>query len=201
MPITYLTTSEAAALLGVDQKTIQELCRSGSLPGAIKERGHRSWRIPSEAIASWLSARSGIFPSGQSLPETGGDRFEVGNISGSNVAIGRKAQVKVTQGLSGDELGSLFERVYQRIQSRLEDPNVDKDEINNTVQNIEKEVSKGEEANPNRLERWLKILAYMAPDILDVIVAALLNPGAAVGEVIRKVVAKARQEAGNPGSG
>jgi excisionase family DNA binding protein len=185
-------------MLGVDQKTVQELCRSGRLPGAIKEGGHGSWRIPREAVASWLAAPPGVFTSAQGLSEISGDRFKVGDISGSNVAIGRKAQVTVTKGLSSDELGSLFEQIYRSIHSRPEDPNVDKEEINNTVQNIEKEVSKGETANPNKLERWLKTLALMAPDILDVIAAALLSPGAAVAEVIRKVVAKARQEAGNP---
>ena len=196
---TYLDTADAAALLGVSQDGVRDLCRNGRLHGAIKDPSGGSWLIPSSAIAGWLAEQSGMLPAAGDQPEpekAAGDRFRVGDISGSNVAIGRSSQVTVSHGLSGDQLSQLFGMIYQRIDTRPEDPNVDKTEISQTVQNIEVEAVKGEQANPNKVERWLKNLAHMAPDILDVTMAALLSPTAAVAEVIRKVAAKAQQETG-----
>jgi hypothetical protein len=127
--------------------------------------------------------------------KVGGDKITVGDISGSTgIAIGRGAQASVTQGLGGDEIAKLFDAVYQQIEARPEDPDVDKKELTETVQKIQGEVAKGEEANPNRVERWLKTLAIMADDIFEVTVACLSNPVAGVATVIRKVTEKAKEE-------
>jgi hypothetical protein len=129
--------------------------------------------------------------------KVGGDKIQVGNISGSSgVAIGRGARATVTQGLSGDEIAKLFDSVYQRIEARPEDPTVDKEELTETVQRIEAEVAKGEAANPTKVERWLRTLASMADDIFEVTAASLVSPAAGIAAVIRKVAAKAREEAG-----
>ncbi|MFL7790769.1 MAG: zinc-ribbon domain-containing protein [Anaerolineae bacterium] len=124
-----------------------------------------------------------------------GDKIEVGNVSGKGIAIGRDAQAAVTDGVSVEELAKLFAAVYQQIGDRPEDPDVDKGEIAESVQKIEREASMGEEANPNKVERWLKTLATAAPDILEVTTACLLNPAAGVAAVIKKVAEKARTEA------
>ena len=128
--------------------------------------------------------------------KVGWEKITVGDISGSTgVAIGRGAQATVTQGLGGDELAKLFATVYRRIEARPEDPDVDKAELTNTIQQIQTEVAKGEAANPNKVERWLKTLAGMADDIFEVTVACLASPAAGVATVIRKVVEKAKAEA------
>jgi hypothetical protein len=130
--------------------------------------------------------------------KVGGDKITVGNISGgTGIAIGRGAQATVTQGLGGEEIAKLFAAVYQRIEARPENPDVDKAEMTNTVQQIQAEVAKGEAANPNKVERWLKNLAGMADDIFEVTAACLTNPAAGIAAVIRKVVDKARAEAGS----
>jgi hypothetical protein len=114
--------------------------------------------------------------------EVGGDKIAVGDISGSTgVAIGRGAQATVTRtGLSGDEIARLFAAVYRRIEARPEDPDVDKEELTETVRKIQREAAKGEAANPNRVARWLKTLALMASDIFDVTVACLTSPVAGI---------------------
>lgn len=95
-----------------------------------------------------------------------GDQITVGDISGgTSVAIGRGAQATVTQGLGGDEIDRLFEAIHQRIEARPEDPDMDKEVLTETVQKIQQEAAKGEEANPNKVERWLKTLSLMASDI------------------------------------
>ena len=193
---TYLDTKEAATMLGIDQDAVRNLCKSGRMRGAIKEPKRGSWLIPSSAIAAWLAEQSGEYP-GTNRREEPGDSYRTGNITGSNVAIGPGAKVSVKHGLTGDELGRLFELIYKRIETRPEETGAKKEQVVKTVQKIETEVSKGKQADPNKVEQWLKTLAKMAPDILDVTLAALASPAAAIAEVIRKVVAKARQETGS----
>jgi excisionase family DNA binding protein len=187
---TYLTTAEAAARLGLSQEKIREYCQEGRLAGAFKQPGKGAWLIPENALPALGN---------EEQPESGpsaGDRFEVRDINQSTLAIGRGAQVTINRGMEAEELAQAFASVYQRIEARPPDPDVEKKEIAQTVEKIETEVVKGEGANPNKVERWLKTLAMMAPDILDVTVATLTSPAAGIAAVVRKVAERAKQEGG-----
>jgi hypothetical protein len=128
--------------------------------------------------------------------KVGGDKVTVGDVSGSTgIAIGRAGQATVTQGLGGDEIARMFVAIYQQIEARPEDPDVDKKDLAGTVQKIQDEVGKGAGANLNKVERWLETLAGMANDIFEVTVACLANPVAGVAAVIRKVAEKAKERA------
>lgn len=49
-----LTTREAAALLGLDSRTIERYCRAGRLPGAFKTSGETGdWRVPAAALEAF----------------------------------------------------------------------------------------------------------------------------------------------------
>jgi hypothetical protein len=128
--------------------------------------------------------------------QIGGDKISIGNVEGENVAIaaGREAEASVKTGLSSEALEKLFKVVYQQIEDRPADPDVDKEEITQTVQQVEVETAKGEEANPKKVDRWLKNLAAMAPDILKVTAATLANPAAGVATAIRLIAEKAKAE-------
>ena len=97
--------------------------------------------------------------------------------------------------MSGEELAKLFAPVYQEIEDRSEDADVDKKELVDIVQKVEKEAAKGEEANSIKVQRWLRFLGDMAPDILDVTVSCLTHPLVGVGTVIRKIAERTRAEA------
>ena len=127
--------------------------------------------------------------------QVGGDKISVGNISGSQgVAIGRDAQATVQSGIGSKELSELFSAIYQKIESRPPDPLVEKEEIIDRVKRIENEVANGEKAEPGKVERWLRNLAAMAPDIFDVTVAAITGPAAGIYMAIRKIAQKVREE-------
>jgi hypothetical protein len=130
--------------------------------------------------------------------EVHGDKV-LGDSGGKGIAIGRGAQATVTEGLGGDEIARLFAAVYQRIETRPGDPDADKEELTETVQKIQQEVAQGEQANPSKVERWLKNLALMASDIFDVTVACLTSPVTGIATVIRKVAEKTKEEAGETG--
>ena len=136
---------------------------------------------------------------------TDGDKVEGGIIEGdkisvdagcTGVAIGSGASATVSQGISGAELADLFAQIRQEIEERPEDPDVEKEEVLETVDKVEQEVAKGDQANANKLSRWLGNLAEMAPDIFEVTVATLTNPALGLATVVRKVAQKAQEEAG-----
>src|SRR4051794_24651176 len=110
-----------------------------------------------------------------------GDQITVGDMTNvTGAAVGRGAQAHVTQGVSVEELAKLFSPIYQQIQTRPADRDVDKVEVKDTVQKIEAEATKGEQASPSRVERLFTTLGLMAPDILEVTAAALSGPQAVV---------------------
>ncbi|MCB0164218.1 MAG: zinc ribbon domain-containing protein [Anaerolineae bacterium] len=146
-----------------------------------------------------MAIQSGDIVSGDKVggDKVGGDQITVGHISGSSgVAIGRGASATVNQGLDAAAIAQLFAPVYQKIATLPDDPDGDKVELTETVQKIEQEVAKGEAANPNRVERWLRNIALMSEDIFDVATATLLSPVAGIATIIKKVAAKAREDKG-----
>lgn len=133
---------------------------------------------------------------------TKGGAYVGGSVSIGGDFVGRDQVVygDKVHGVGGDELAKLLVGVYQKIDERPEDPDVDKEELVETVQKIEREAAKGEEANPSKVERWLRFLGGMAPDILKVTAAALASPLAGVGTAIGLIAEKAKAEA-EAGSG
>ena len=120
-----------------------------------------------------------------------------GNVSAGGISIqGRNANVTITQntGVQPAELLQLFEKLYKQIEARPLDPNVDKDEIVETVQKIQEEVSKSENPNESKLARWMDSLNKMAPDIVDVALASLGGPVSGVTAVLKKIADRTRQQ-------
>ena len=118
-----------------------------------------------------------------------------GNVAGTGIAIGHGASASVSQGLGGEELAKLFDAVYRRIEQRPDDPEVDKEELAQTVGQVQQEVAKGEDANEHKLRRWLKTLAELAPDVFEVTLAAIANPVAGAALAVRRVAERLRSEA------
>ena len=130
--------------------------------------------------------------------DTGGGAYVGGKVEvtgGDFVGRDQVVYGDKVHGVGGEDLARLFADIYKQIEARPPDPDVDKEELVETVEKVEEEAAQGEEANPRKVERWLRFLGEMAPDILDVTVACLTHPLAGVGAVIRKVAEKARAEA------
>lgn len=111
----------------------------------------------------------------------------------TQVAAGENIQQTIHQGASGSELTKAFQEIYKKVDALPEDPNVEKSEIKTQVKQIETEAAKGADANAVKVERWLKGLKEIAPDILNVTAAALLNPAAGVAQGIALVARKVRE--------
>ena len=133
--------------------------------------------------------------------QTRGDTISVGNISGSSgIAIGRGARASVTHGAGGDAdaLARAFATIYAAIEARpaRAADAFDKNDITQVVQQTQEEAGKGDQADAGRVERLLRKVSAMAPDIGEVVAATLASPLAGVATVVRLVAEKAREGAG-----
>ncbi|MBK8780339.1 MAG: toll/interleukin-1 receptor domain-containing protein [Anaerolineales bacterium] len=127
----------------------------------------------------------------------GGDQNIIqGNFSGGIITQGRNATVTAYQsnGMDAKELAALFDKLYQHVDARPTDPNVDKSELIEVIQKIEEESGKGKDANEKKLGRWVENLAQMAPDILDVVLASLGGPVSGITAVVKKIADRAQQQ-------
>jgi Ternary complex associated domain 2 len=131
---------------------------------------------------------------GNPVPQAGG--ITTGDVKGTGIAIGHGASASVQQGLRGGDVPRLFAAVYERIDERPDDPAVDKDEVAQTVRAVEQETAKGSDADPGKVEGWLRRLADLAPDVLEVTLATLANPVAGVTMAVRKTAERVRAELG-----
>jgi hypothetical protein len=109
------------------------------------------------------------------------------NASGSS-RVNLKQQV-IQQ--TSPEMEDLFKHLNRKIRRR-KGSQVDKTRLENQVRKIEAEAAKGSAADPGKLERWIKTLANMAPDIVEVMAASLAGPVAGFTLVFKKIVERAR---------
>ena len=114
----------------------------------------------------------------------------VGFISASGSARVNLKQQVIQQ--TTPEMTELFKRVRRKVKSRRANPSVDKAKLENQVKKIETEAAKGSAADPGKLERWIRTLAKMAPDIVEVMAASLAGPVGGFTMVFKKIVERAR---------
>ncbi len=118
-----------------------------------------------------------------------GDLVEGDKIAGDKITvIGDQAQVDVSHGLDAAALAELFKEVNRRIDRLPAQAEIDQDELKDTAQRVEQEVAKGDQANSDRLKRWLEVLEKYAPEVVEIVVNTLLNPGAGAASAVKSVL-------------
>lgn len=122
-----------------------------------------------------------------------GDNVSV-HTSGNHQSVIVGNNSSITNGLTGPDIAKLFEDVLRRVdQQNISETH--KQEIRETVELIQDEVSKGEKANEKALTVFFRSLQKMAPDILDVALAAATNPMLAASVIAKKVAEKIKADA------
>ena len=121
------------------------------------------------------------------------------NVSGAvNVAGGDVTTYQTAKGLSAAEIEALFQNIYFSIEARPQTPKVDKQDLKAELQEIQVAITQATTAQqkPNEafLVRRFHNIARIAPDMLDVAVAALANPLAGMGVAVQKIAEKAKKE-------
>ncbi len=133
---------------------------------------------------------------------TGGMQAQGGTFVGRDQHVAGGFTQLSQQGLQGADLArltDLFQAVYQQVQAHsAADPDADSDLLQGTVRNIEDEAGKGVAADEGKVRKWLHTLAGLAPDVLEVVVNALTNPGAAVASGVKLAAHAFGRHADNP---
>jgi hypothetical protein len=126
--------------------------------------------------------------------DTGGGAYVGGSVdTGGGDFVGRDQHI--TYGMSADQAARLFADIYSRIETHPRLDEIDKADLKTDVQEIQKEVVKGDSADESFLARRLRNIQRTAPDILEVVLSTLTNPAAGFAAVIRKVAERMKTAA------
>lgn len=115
----------------------------------------------------------------------------------TNLHIDQRARDPTASGYPDDEaeLARIFAAIYQQIEARPPEPDVDKDALVEAVRQIEQEAARGGDADPSEIKRWLQSLAVMAPDIVAATVSGLAGSASGIRAVIRQIAQESKAEA------
>lgn len=136
-------------------------------------------------------------------PNPQNDRINVSGIHNSSVNIAggdinNSTQINTGSGdlVIGNQVSNI-DRAFYGIYKALErvPDGVEKEEAQETIKKLETEAKKGDDADENRVGRWLNFLAETAPDVWQVAVATFMNPIAGVSLVFKKVAERAKNVA------
>jgi hypothetical protein len=141
------------------------------------------------AVAAGRDARDIAYDRGRVV------RTEVGgNVSGSSITTAGGDVVGAAPAASSTgELYVHFEPILMQVRARPSDPDVETIEILQTVESIRDEAALGQAANPSKIERWVRNLTDMAPDVKDAVVETLQKPVGSVSQQVRQAAVQAGQ--------
>lgn len=137
---------------------------------------------------------------GGSVSVNGGDFVgrDKNTITGDgNVLADHSSSSVIKQGVDPAAVARAFRELYSAVEQKPDLPPQDKADLKAELQELETEVVKGDAADEGFIARRLRHIKRMAPDILEVVVATLINPVSGISTVAKKVAQRMRQEMDN----
>lgn len=137
---------------------------------------------------------------GGSVTVSGGDfvgRDKL-DVRGDGNVIGDYGRTTVINQPSADAeaIARAFADFYQAVARRPDLPPREKEDVQAELEEVEEELKKGEGANEGFIQRRLRNVQRMAPDIYDVVITTFSNPIAGLGMVAKKIAEKMKRDAG-----
>jgi hypothetical protein len=125
----------------------------------------------------------------QDKENSGGDHIQVGNVSGSGIAIGRNASASVTSGLASADIANLFAGLEKVIQQSAPER---RQEAEQTVEALKGEVAKGDKSDDSRVAKLIDKLVDLVPGAVSAVVSTFATPilGGIAGPVTKFVLDK-----------
>jgi len=137
----------------------------------------------------WLEASMAKSKNSESQVIQGGINIKGSATINSRIIAGRDNVVKNTTNINLS-----FTPVYNALKKDTTIAPKAKKVVEQTVKEIEKEVSKGENAKISFIQQRLENIKKMAPDIADVMIATLTNPAAGISLALKKVLGKMKAQ-------
>ena len=119
------------------------------------------------------------------------------SVGAGGINVGGDAEINQQTALQKE----LFESLLKQIDQRPNTPPEDADDLKSNVQEFKAEADKGEQADESFLERRLRNIKRIAPDICEVLLATVLNPAAGFAMIVKKVAERAAASPGDMGPG
>jgi hypothetical protein len=168
-----------------------------TIPLGISKIRRMSYTLSGSGHSGNWRRRKPVAEKIKSKAQSGGVNISGGNVDVKGDIVGRDKITAIRHGLNAEELTELagqFALINRRIDARPKEDEADKAKLKEAIAQIEREVKKGEAADPGTVERWLRFLAGMADDIFQVTAAALANPVAGAAKAVQLIAQKAKRE-------
>lgn len=116
-----------------------------------------------------------------------------GNVSGSNIVVGNNNTIDSNNNQT-NQLAVLFESVRQAVEKSESIPAAEKADVKAELQDIQKAF---EEPQPDEtfIERRLRSIKRMAPEIVEIAIETLKNPIGGIAEIVKRIAARMAQDA------
>jgi predicted transport protein len=114
-----------------------------------------------------------------------------GDVTHSNIVMGDSNII--TQ--NAQNLSSAFALIYRAVDEGAHLSPTVKQDIKAEIKDVEAVIQKNDHPDENSILRHLRNVQRMAPDILEVALAALTNPVSGLGTAGRKIIQKMADEA------
>jgi len=137
------------------------------IEGGVNIKGSKNVKIGGDSVT------------GNKIETTGGSKY----VGGDDNSV---------TGWSAKDVENFFVSISQLIDVKRDIDPQDKPDLKADLKDVQTEVAKGEDADESFLERRLRSIKRMAPDILETIATTLADPKAGLAMVIRKVMIKAK---------
>jgi hypothetical protein len=125
----------------------------------------------------------------------GGEKVNLSKIgSSSSIVIGRGTQSYIQQGKNLEFFEYSYESVYEAIKARPEEPNLQKDSLEFLARQLHNELVQDGLPDHTRINRLLKQLSSLAPDIFERATTVLLDDNAGLSPEIHHLVERIRED-------
>jgi len=120
---------------------------------------------------------------------TGGGAYVGGSVTTGGDFVGRD-KITTTGGVPGDAVAQLFAQALALAQQQQ--PEDVREEVEAAVEIAQEETEAGEDADKRLLSKALDVLLERGPDILELVLNAILNPAAAAGKGAKMLANQAK---------
>ncbi len=145
------------------------------------------------ATSTTINTGGGAYIGG-TVTTSGGDfvgRDQTKIVGDGNVIGDHSSATVIKQtGLQAGEVTALFDRALAL--ARQKPPEL-RDDLESAVETAKEEAEAGEDADKRLLSKMLDLLLDKGPDVLEIVVDAILSPGAAAGKGARLLARQARE--------
>ncbi len=145
------------------------------------------------ATSTTINTGGGAYIGG-TVTTSGGDfvgRDQTKIVGDGNVIGDHSSSTVIKQtGLQAGEVTALFDRALAL--ARQKPPEL-RDDLESAVETAKEEADAGEDADKRLLSKMLDLLLDKGPDVLEIVVDAILSPGAAAGKGARLLARQARE--------